>query len=153
MRAILAGVHAPMDGAASNIGCDYALIGIDAAKEQVRRFCELARMIATTISKFKCKDNTPRFECIEFWDTHQIIISRNTAIEVIGEKKINKVTASQKPAKVVLSRKQWEQAISKYEPVLCSMCHADTESVYWSFSPRGRLQLCETSEIPLALFD
>jgi hypothetical protein len=139
MKVLVLTVHAvgEHDG---TMGCDYAVVDLDAAKARFKRLIALASKVQKEVEALKS---------LAIWDSTPTIISQANAIKIAGDEVIEKME-SHSYAVVEATSINYDEAIADYERTECIVLHASDGDIYWEFYPKHTTVACETAAVPLA---
>jgi hypothetical protein len=88
------------------------------------------------------------FESIEIWDTLPHIVSRATALELVGDDTMEAIDSDSDPVAIDAASLLVEAAYEKYERTETMRLHFGKEELYWSFFPKHTTVQCETVQVP-----
>jgi hypothetical protein len=122
----------------STMDCDYALVDAKNLRAKIKKLSRIVKPLAEKIAGF---------ESIEIWDALPNIVSRATALELIGDDVMESMDSSGDPMVLDVASPRFDAACEQYERTEIMVLHFGKEELTWTFVPKHTTVQCETAPL------
>lgn len=122
----------------STMDCDYAVVEVKDLRAKIKKLSKAVKPLVGEVAGF---------ESIEIWDALPYIVSRATALELVGDETMEAMDGSGDPMVIDVASIRVDAARDKYERTEIMLLHFGKDELTWTFVPKHTTVQCETAPV------